>query len=200
MVDLYPEPIERLIGKLSKLPAIGRKSAERLALRFVEMDREEVDAFCEALTDVKTKVHPCQLCGNLTDLELCSVCEDPRRDKSTICVVQDTPNLLAIEKSREYAGLYHVLQGLISPLDQVSSEQINLDTLLERAEDPEVKEIILAINPTVEGEMTTLFLAELLKGKNVKITRIASGIPFGANLEFYDGTTLYKALEDRREL
>ncbi len=200
MIDLYPEPIERLIVQLSGLPAIGKKSAERLALKIVEMDPASVEELRSALSDVKTKIHRCGECGNLTDLPLCGVCSDPKRNRSILCVVQDVPDLLAIEKSREYNGLYHVLHGLISPLDRVSADEINLDRLLERADSGEVKEIILAINPTIEGEMTTLFLAELLKKKSVKVTRIASGIPFGGNLEYFDGTTLYKALEDRREL
>ncbi len=199
-MDLYPEPIERLIGRLSKLPSIGRRSAERLALKLVQTDLEEVEELRQALIDIKTKVHNCSICGNLTDKDICDICADDRRDKAVICVVEDTPNLIAIEKSREFKGLYHVLNGLISPLNDIQAENINLDSLLDRVDSGEHNEVILAISPTIEGEMTTLFLAELLKEKNVKVTRIASGIPIGGNIEFFDSETLYKALEDRREL
>ena len=199
-MDLYPEPIERLIGKLSKLPSIGRRSAERLALKLVSSDLEEIEELRQALSDIKTKVHNCNKCGNLTDKEICDICSNDRRNNKIVCVVEDTPNLIAIEKSKEYRGLYHVLNGLISPLNDVQADNINLDSLLERVDSGEFEEVILAISPTIEGEMTTLFLAELLKDKNVKVTRIASGIPIGGNIEYFDSETLYKALEDRREL
>ncbi len=199
-MDLYPEPIERLIGKLSKLPSIGRRSAERLALKLVSSDIEEIEELRQALSDIKTKVHNCNKCGNLTDKEICDICSNDRRNNKIVCVVEDTPNLIAIEKSKEYRGLYHVLNGLISPLNDVQADNINLDSLLERVDSGEFEEVILAISPTIEGEMTTLFLAELLKDKNVKVTRIASGIPIGGNIEYFDSETLYKALEDRREL
>ncbi len=199
-MDLYPEPIERLIGKLSKLPSIGRRSAERLALKLVSSDLEEIEELRQALSDIKTKVHNCNKCGNLTDKEICDICSNDRRNNRIVCVVEDTPNLIAIEKSKEYRGLYHVLNGLISPLNDVQADNINLDSLLERVDSGEFEEVILAISPTIEGEMTTLFLAELLKDKNVKVTRIASGIPIGGNIEYFDSETLYKALEDRREL
>ncbi|WP_425538797.1 recombination mediator RecR [Microaceticoccus formicicus] len=199
-MDLYPEPIERLIGKLSKLPSIGRRSAERLALKLVSSDLEEIEELRQALSDIKTKVHKCNKCGNLTDKEICDICSNDRRNNRIVCVVEDTPNLIAIEKSKEYRGVYHVLNGLISPLNDVQADNINLDSLLERVDSGEFEEVILAISPTIEGEMTTLFLAELLKDKNVKVTRIASGIPIGGNIEYFDSETLYKALEDRREL
>lgn len=199
-MDLYPEPIERLIGKLSKLPSIGRRSAERLALKLVSSDLEEIEELRQALSDIKTKVHNCNKCGNLTDKEICDICSNDRRNNRIVCVVEDTPNLIAIEKSKEYRGVYHVLNGLISPLNDVQADNINLDSLLERVDSGEFEEVILAISPTIEGEMTTLFLAELLKDKNVKVTRIASGIPIGGNIEYFDSETLYKALEDRREL
>lgn len=199
-MDLYPEPIERLIGKLSKLPSIGRRSAERLALKLVSTEMDEIEELRQALSDIKTKVHNCTKCGNLTDKEICDICSNDKRNGKIVCVVEDTPNLIAIEKSKEYRGLYHVLNGLISPLNDVQADNINLDSLLERVESGEFEEVILAISPTIEGEMTTLFLAELFKDKNVKVTRIASGIPIGGNIEYFDSETLYKALEDRREL
>lgn len=199
-MDLYPEPIERLIGKLSKLPSIGRRSAERLALKLVSTEMDEIEELRQALYDIKTKVHNCKKCGNLTDKDICDICSNDRRNNKIVCVVEDTPNLIAIEKSKEYKGLYHVLNGLISPLNDVQADNINLDSLLDRVDNGEFEEVILAISPTIEGEMTTLFLAELLKEKDVKVTRIASGIPMGGNIEYFDSETLYKALEDRREL
>lgn len=199
-MDLYPEPIERLIGKLSKLPSIGRRSAERLALKLVSTEMDEIEELRQALSDIKTKVHNCKKCGNLTDKDICDICSNDRRNNKIVCVVEDTPNLIAIEKSKEYKGLYHVLNGLISPLNDVQADNINLDSLLDRVDNGEFEEVILAISPTIEGEMTTLFLAELLKEKDVKVTRIASGIPMGGNIEYFDSETLYKALEDRREL
>lgn len=200
-MSLYPNSLENLIEQFQKLPTIGRKSAQRLALKIVEMNETSVEAFCRALQDVKTKIHPCESCGNLTENEICSVCEDELRDHSTICVVEDTTNLIALEKGRTYDGVYHVLHGLLSPLNDVTPESINVDKLLERARDSKVKEVILAISPTVEGELTTLFLGNLLENiPHLKITRIASGIPMGSNLEYYDGVTLSKALEDRRQL
>ncbi|MDO5717364.1 MAG: recombination mediator RecR [Tissierellia bacterium] len=199
-MNLYPEPIERLIAKLSKLPSIGRKSAERLALKLVSTDKSEVEELRQALLDIKTKIKHCNICGNLTEHEICNICSDNSRNKSLICVVEDTPNLIAIEKSREYRGLYHVLDGLISPINDISADEINLDSLIERVENQDIEEVILAISPTVEGEMTTLFIGELLKNKNAKITRIASGIPVGGSIEYFDTQTLFKALEDRREI
>ncbi len=199
-MDLYPEPIERLIGKLSKLPSIGRRSAERLALKLVSTDMHEIEELRQALSDIKTKVHNCNKCGNLTDKDICDICSNDKRNNKIVCVVEDTPNLIAIEKSKEYRGVYHVLNGLISPLNDVQADNINLDSLIERVDNGQFEEVILAISPTIEGEMTTLFLAELLKDKDVKVTRIASGIPIGGNIEYFDSETLYKALEDRREL
>ena len=149
--------------------------------------------------DVKTKVHKCKSCGNLTENEICDICLNPKRDKSIITVVEDTSNLIAIEKSGEYRGLYHVIGGLISPMKDISAENINIDSLLSRVDSGEIEEVILAISPTVDGETTSLFLNELLKSKNVKVSRIASGIPMGGNLEYYDSETLTRALEDRRE-
>lgn len=199
-MDLYPESLERLIGRLSKLPSVGRKSAERMALKLVSGDKKDMDMLIAALRDVNLRVHQCKECGNLTEDDLCSVCQDSRRDRSVICVVEDAKNLIAIEKSKEYRGLYHVLNGLISPLNDMHAESINLDSLLQRAQNEEVKEVILAISPTVEGEMTSLFIAEMLKKAKVKVSKIASGIPMGGSIEYFDSQTLYKALEDRREV
>lgn len=199
-MDLYPQALERLISELASLPTIGKKSAERLAMSILQKDQSQVDSLSQAIKDVKEKIHECRICGNLTEDELCDICKNPRRDRSIITVVEDATNLIAIEKSGEYGGLYHVLGGLISPMMDISAEKINIDSLLERAGGEEVEEIILAISPTVEGETTTLFLNELLKNKDVKISRIASGIPMGANLGYYDSEILNRALEERREL
>lgn len=198
-MELYPESLEILIAEFTKLPTIGKKSAERLAMSIIKRDEDEVQRLSKALMDVKTKVHKCKSCGNLTENEICDICLNPKRDKSIITVVEDTSNLIAIEKSGEYRGLYHVIGGLISPMKDISAENINIDSLLSRVDSGEIEEVILAISPTVDGETTSLFLNELLKSKNVKVSRIASGIPMGGNLEYYDSETLTRALEDRRE-
>lgn len=198
-MELYPESLEILIAEFTKLPTIGKKSAERLAMSIIKRDEDEVERLSKALMDVKTKVHKCKSCGNLTENEICDICLNPKRDKSIITVVEDTSNLIAIEKSGEYRGLYHVIGGLISPMKDISAENINIDSLLSRVDSGEIEEVILAISPTVDGETTSLFLNELLKSKNVKVSRIASGIPMGGNLEYYDSETLTRALEDRRE-
>lgn len=198
-MELYPESLEILIAEFTKLPTIGKKSAERLAMSIIKRDEDEVERLSKALMDVKTKVHKCRACGNLTENEICDICLNPKRDKSIITVVEDASNLIAIEKSGEYRGLYHVIGGLISPMKDISAENINIDSLLNRVDSGEIEEVILAISPTVDGETTSLFLNELLKSKNVKVSRIASGIPMGGNLEYYDSETLTRALEDRRE-
>lgn len=199
-MELYPESLESLIGELSKLPTIGRKSAERLAMNIVKRDKEDVMGLVKALVDVKEKIHPCRLCGNLTENDLCDICSNPKRDRSTITVVEDTSNLLAIERSQEYRGLYHVLGGLISPMADISADDISLDKLIQRMDSEDLEEVILALNPTVEGETTSLFLKEVLKDYPVRLTRIASGIPMGASLSYFDSDTLTRALEERRPL
>lgn len=201
----YPESIEMLIEQFRKLPSIGRKTAQRLALSVVEMPPEKIESFRRALLDVKEKIHRCPRCGNLTDLEICSICANPKRDQSLLCVVEDTTNLLAIERGGTYRGLYHVLNGLISPMHDKGPDAIGIDALMARiaasqeTADP-IREVILAISPTVEGETTMLFVAEMIKRYGLKTTRIASGIPVGGSLEYYDELTLSKALEDRRNM
>lgn len=201
----YPESIETLIEQFRRLPTIGRKTAQRLALSVVGMPKEKIERFAAALLDVKERIHRCPRCGNLTDRELCSICEDKRRDATVICVVEDATNLIAMERGGTYRGVYHVLRGLLSPMKDIGPDAIGVDELLERLpkkgeerSEDSVREVILAISPTVEGETTLLFLAELLKAYDVKVTRIASGIPVGGSLEYYDELTLAKALEDRR--
>ncbi len=199
-MGLYPEPMERLIEEFRKLPSIGRKTAQRLALHVVNGDKAYIDDFAAALVDVRDNIRKCEKCGNITEFRVCSICEDPMRDSSTICVVEDVTNLLAIEKGASYKGKYFVLNGLINPMSNYGSEDIGVDRFIKRINEEKVKEIIFAISPTVEGETTMLFLRELLKDTDLKITRIASGIPVGGNLEYYDELTLLKALEDRRDI
>lgn len=199
-MSLYPESLNLLIEQFQKLPTIGRKSAERLAMFIIDGDYSKVKEFSESLINAKEKIKHCKICGNLTENDICDICKDISRDDNTICVIEDVRNLIAIEKSNAFHGKYHVLGGLISPSDNIGVEDLNIDNLISRIENEDIKEIILAISSTIEGETTSLFLASLLEEKNIKITKIASGIPVGSNLEYYDQLTLEKALEDRREV
>ena len=196
----YPKSIENLIENLRKLPSVGRKSAQRMALHIVNMENTSVEEMIEALKDVKENIKKCEICGNLTENTICDICRDHTRDGSTICVVEDFTNLLTIERSNTFNGKYHVLNGLLNPNSMINPDSIGIDSLLDRISDEEIKEIIFAISPTLEGETTMLFIKELLKSKNLKITRIASGIPVGGNLEYFDEITLSKAIEDRRDI
>lgn len=196
----YPESIEELIENLRKLPSIGRKSAQRMALHIVGMEDESLDALIQSLEDVKNKIHKCEICSNLTEDRICNICSNPNRDDDVICVVEDVTNLLTIENTNSFKGKYHVLNGLLNPNSFINPESIGVDKLLERINKGNVKEIIFAISPTVEGETTMLFIKELLANKKIEITRIASGIPVGGNLEYFDEITLSKALQDRRKL
>lgn len=199
-MSLYPESLNKLIEEFQKLPTIGRKSAERLAMAIVDKDLDSVKEFSQSLIEVKEKIKHCKICGNLTEDDVCGICKDISRDESTICLVEDVRNLIAIEKSHVYHGKYHVLGGLISPSDNIGVENLSVDKLLDRIDKENIKEIILAISSTIEGETTSLFLAGLLEDKDVKVSRIASGIPVGSNIEYYDQLTLERALEDRREI
>lgn len=183
-----------------RLPSIGRKTAERLCLSVAQMSPEVQQRFIDTLTRVKEEVHPCPICNHLTDQEVCSICSDEKRDRKTLLVVEDVSNLLAFEKSGSYKGLYHVLNGLISPMKNRGPEEIGVKKLWERVHGGDFKEIIFAISPTVEGETTMLFLADLFKDEDVKLTKIASGIPVGGNLGYYDEMTLLRAVEDRRDI
>lgn len=197
---LYPESLQNLIEQFQKLPTIGRKSAERLAMAIVESDYKSVDDFSKSLTEVKDRIHACKICGNLTEDEVCDICKDITRNEEYLCIVEDVRNLIAIEKSHAYRGKYHVLGGLISPSDGLGPDQLNIDKLLERIEKENIEEVILAISSTIEGETTVLFLTNLLSERNIKITKLAQGIPVGSNLEYFDQLTLERALEDRREI
>lgn len=197
---LYPESLVNLIDEFQKLPTIGRKSAERLAMSIVDRDKDSVDEFAKSLLEAKSRIHSCKICGNLTEEDICDICKDITRNEECLCIVEDVKNLIAIEKSNAYRGRYHVLGGLISPSDDIGPDKLNVDKLLERIDKEDIKEVILAISSTIEGETTSLFLTSLLSSKDVKITKLAQGIPVGSNLEYFDQLTLERALEDRREI
>ncbi len=196
----YPEPLARLILELKRLPGIGQKSAQRLAFHLLRAPRQEAERLAHALLEVKDKLGLCRLCNNISDGELCPFCADPHRDPSLICVVEEPHNILPIETTRQYAGLYHVLHGALSPLRGVTPEHLKIANLFPRLESGAVREIILATNPTVEGEATAAYLARLLKPLGLRVTRIAMGIPVGSDLEFADEVTITKSLENRREI
>lgn len=196
----YPEPIAKLIESFMKLPGIGPKTAVRLAFFAVDMNEEDVMDFARSLVDVKRKLVYCSVCQNISDRDPCPICDDSSRDHTTICVVQDPKDVVALEKMRDYHGVYHVLHGVISPMDGIGPEDIKITELIHRLEDESIKEIILATNPTVEGEATAMYIARLVKPIGVKASRIAHGLPVGGDLEYADEVTLSKALEGRREL
>lgn len=197
---IFPESLNNLIEEFQKLPTIGRKSAERLAMNIVERDENDIKDFSKVLMEVKEKIHRCEICGNLTEAEICDICKDITREEDFICIVEDVKDLIAIEKSGAFHGKYHVLGGLISPSDGIGPDELNIDKLLNRIDSEGINEVILAISSTIEGETTTLFLTSLLNEKNVRVTKIAQGIPVGSNLEYFDQLTLERAIEDRREI
>ena len=196
----YLESLQHLAEQFGKLEGVGRKTAMRMAYSVVDMTMEEAAAFAKAITEAKEKIHLCPICQNLTDRELCPICRDDSRDRSTICVVEDPKTVLAMEKVREYRGVYHVLHGLISPMSGVSPEQIKIRELLNRIGDGNVQELIIATNPTIEGEATAMYLSRLMHPLGVKVTRLAYGIPVGADLEYADEITLSRALEGRQQV
>lgn len=196
----YPEPISKLMESFMKLPGIGPKTAARLAFFVLGMKEDTVLDFAKALVDAKRNLSFCSICGHITDVDPCHICQDQQRDRTTICVVQDPKDVIAMEKMRDYNGLYHVLQGAISPMDGIGPEDINVPSLLKRLQDEEVNELILATNPTIEGEATAMYISRLVKPSGIKTTRIAHGLPVSGDLEYADEVTLSKALEGRREL
>ncbi|MBT2583968.1 recombination mediator RecR [Planococcus sp. ISL-109] len=196
----YPEPISKLMESFMKLPGIGPKTAARLAFFVLGMKEDTVLDFAKALVDAKRNLSFCSVCGHITDVDPCQICQDTSRDRSMICVVQDPKDVIAMEKMRDYKGLYHVLQGAISPMDGIGPEDINVPSLLTRLQDEEVKELILATNPTIEGEATAMYISRLVRPSGIRTTRIAHGLPVGGDLEYADEVTLSKALEGRREL
>ena len=191
------ESVERLVERFAQLPGIGRKTAHRLALYVLKMSREDVDALARALQNVKDRVKYCSVCSNITDVDPCPICSNAKRDRSMICVVEEPNDVLAIERTNDFKGLYHVLGGALSPLDGIGPDDLRIKERLQRTSGVGVEEIILALNPNVEGEATTLYLSKLLKPLGVKITRIARGLPVGSDLEYADEATLSRALEGR---
>ena len=199
-MNYYAKPLNKLINELSRLPGIGGKTAQRLALHILSVDDREAFALADAIREAKEKMTFCSICGNLTDRDPCSICEDAGRDPSTICVVESPKDVIAMEKIRKYRGYYHVLHGVISPMDDKGPEDINLKSLITRLQDTRVKELIIATNPTIEGEATAVYIARLVKPSGIRVSRIAHGIPVGGDLEYADEVTLLKAIEGRREL
>ena len=192
--------LEILTARLNRLPGIGIKTAQRLAYHILTLPDEEVEGLSSALTDAKRHIHYCPVCGNFTEDELCEVCADPKRDGSVICVVKDARDVSYLERMREYHGAYHVLGGTLSPMDGIGPDDIRIAELVKRVKEGNVKEVIIATNPDVEGEATASYIAKQLKEFGVKVTRIAHGIPIGGNLEYVDDMTLFKAMENRREI
>ncbi|MCX6590822.1 MAG: recombination mediator RecR [Acidobacteria bacterium] len=196
----FAEPLQRLVEEFRRLPGIGHKSAQRLAFYVLRSPRQDAERLAQSLLDVKDKLGLCATCNNISDAELCPYCRNPNRDQTQICVVEEPHNIMPVETTRTFTGLYHVLHGAISPLRGIGPEQLKIKSLLARLSTGEVAEIIIATNPTVEGEATASYLARLLKPLGVKVSRIAMGIPVGSDLEFADEVTMSKSLENRREM
>lgn len=196
----YPAPLADLIEQLKRLPGIGAKSAQRLAFHILRTPREEADRLCTAIRDVKERVTYCSVCHNTTDVDPCAFCRNESRDRRVICVVEEPQNVVAVENTRDFKGLYHVLMGALSPLQGIGPDELKIKSLLTRVNEGGVEEVILATNPNVEGEATALYLARLLKPLGVRVTRIAMGVPVGSDLEYADEVTMHKAMEGRREV
>ncbi|AIM24653.1 recombination mediator RecR [Melissococcus plutonius] len=196
----YPQPIAKLIESYMKLPGIGQKTAIRLAFYTIDMDEEDVTNFAKSLISVKRDLHFCSNCGNITEEDLCDICQDKTRDHSTILVIEEPKDITAMEKMREYHGLYHVLNGVLSPMEGTGPEDINIASLIQRLHNDEIKEVILATNATTEGEATAMYLSRFIKPAGIKVTRLAHGLSVGSDIEYADEITLLKAIEGRREL
>ena len=196
----FAEPLERLINEFKHLPGIGQKSAQRLAFHVLRASRDDAEHLAQAILDVKDKLGLCSVCNNISDSELCNFCSDPHRDQRVLCVVEEPHNIMAIETTRQFSGVYHVLHGAISPLKGIGPEQLKLKSLVERIGGGQVEEIIVATNPTVEGEATAVYVSRLLKPLGVRVSRIGMGVPVGSDIEFADEITISKALEGRREM
>jgi len=199
-MNTFAKPLTKLIAELSKLPGIGGKTAQRLAFYILSMNETDANAIADAIKEAKTSMKYCSCCGNLTDVDPCPICSSPNRDRSVICVVESPKDVNAMERIKEYNGLYHVLNGAISPIDGIGPDDINLKSLIVRLQNEDVKELILATNPNIEGEATAMYIARLVKPAGIKVSRIAHGIPVGGDLEYADEVTLSKAMEGRREL
>ena len=199
-MSFFPSSLENLIDKFASLPGIGKKSAQRLAFHILALPEAEALSFADAIISAKKSVHCCSVCQNLTEGDICSICSSDRRDKSVICVVSEPRDVLSIERGREYNGTYHVLHGVLSPMSHVGPDDIRIKELLLRAADDSIQEVIMATNPDTEGEATAMYISRLLKPFNIKVTRLAYGIPVGSNLEFADDATLNRAIEGRTEM
>ena len=199
-MQVYTGPITRLIEEFSKLPGVGRKTAQRLAFHIINMNTNDVEALSKAIIEAKREIRYCSVCCNITDTDPCSMCSNKNRDASVICVVEDPRDVAAMERTREFKGQYHVLNGVISPMDGIGPDMIKIKELIQRLGTQDVKEIIMATNPTIEGEATAMYIARLLKPMGIKVTRIAHGLPVGGDLEYADEVTISKALEGRREI
>ena len=199
-MSAYSPSIEKLIESFEKLPSIGHKTAIRLAFHMLDMSNEEINEFTKSITDAKEKLKFCSVCFNIADTDPCPICQDTKRDQSIICVVEDVRDIMAMERTHEYKGVYHVLHGTISPMNGIGPDEIKIKELLDRIRQNEIKEVIIATNPRVEGEATAIYLAKLIKAFDIKVTRIAHGIPVGGDLEYTDEITLMKAMEGRREI
>ena len=197
---MYPESIKNLVESFKYLPGIGEKTAERLAFSILELEDEQIEMFSESIKEVKEKIHKCKECNTLTDDELCFVCNDPTRDNKILCVVEDTKSVFLFEKLGMFHGKYHVLDGLISPLDGINPEDIGLSKLLDRIKNEKFEEILFAFKPSIEGETTALYIKRVLEDMNIRITRLASGVPIGADMEYVDSLTLERALKDRKDI
>ena len=196
----FPVALQELSDQFARLPGIGGKTAQRLAFRVLEMSMEDAQAFANAIIEAKNTVHTCPVCQNITDRDICPICEDDMRDKGLICVVADPKDVIAMERSREFTGVYHVLHGVISPLNHVTQDDIRIKELLSRVAQGAVREVIMATNPDVEGEATAMYISRLLRPMEVKVTRLAYGVPVGSQLEYADDVTLSRALEGRQEI
>ncbi len=199
-MENYSEPIDRLINEFSKLPGIGRKTAQRLAFHVINMNPADVEGLSKALVDVKKEIKYCKQCCNISDSDICPICANSHRDSSTICVVEDPRDVAAMERTKDYNGKYHVLNGVISPMDGIGPEMLNIKELISRLGDGTIKELIMATNPTIEGEATAMYISRLVKPMGIKVTRIAHGLPVGGDLEYADDVTISQALEGRREI
>lgn len=196
----FPAALQELSDQFARLPGIGGKTAQRLAFHVLSLPQEEAEAFAHAILEAKSTVHTCPVCQNLTDRDVCPICSDPLRDQSVICVVAEPKDVIAMERSREFNGAYHVLHGVISPLNHVTQEDIKLKELLQRVASSDVREIIMATNPDTEGEATAMYISRLLRPMEIKVTRLAYGVPVGSQLEYADEVTLSRALEGRQEI
>ena len=197
---IYPKSFENLVDSFEKLPGIGEKTAERFVFSLLKWDTDEVENFSYNISNIKNKIKKCSICGHICEEDICGICSDPTRDKTVICVVEDSKKVFMLEKTRSYNGLYHVLGGLISPIDDINPEDINISNLINKRINDNLKEIIIALNSSVEGETTSLYLQKILKNKNVNLSRLSYGIPLGSDLEFIDPLVIEKAIEDRKKV